>query len=199
MPPQTQITGVVSAPPESSGSRPDAHWMSHEMEVPYMARLATMMRGETAQLDAAAQTGVAAWCYKTMAMALFRGSPAYAGAGAHPALNRTHEAPKEATVLVGRFVGPSELLIDGYSQRFDLSPTPDPRDSSPDEIMTGELFKVSLGGSRRCLPRWNPRTADRNATRECGRRCRGAPCRCGRTSPRLPPAAGPFGRVGRPV
>jgi hypothetical protein len=121
-------------------------WMSRELEVPNISRLRPMLHDEVALLDAEARMGLSAWSYKTMAMALFRTSgPSYSSPAHLRYLHQHRRAPDEARVFLGRYEGPTDCLIDGYTQRFDLSPTPDYRDSPPDQILSGELFKLRLG------------------------------------------------------
>lgn len=83
---------------------------------------------------------------QTTAMALFRtAGPSYSTAAHLSYLHQTHQAPEEAAVFLGHYGQPTEILIDGFSQRFDLAPATQAQSHNPHGALAGEILKLRMG------------------------------------------------------
>jgi hypothetical protein len=117
--------------------------MSAEIEQPNIARLAQMFKGETVVLDPHARSGIAAWIYKTSAMALFRGSGRPSNAHLRD-LYSTHRAPEEAGIFLARFDPVTDVMVDGFSQLLKLAPMEDVKNVDPSSILSAEILKLRI-------------------------------------------------------
>ncbi len=121
-------------------------WMNSDIEVPARRWMSSLLMARTSILGADARRDIAAWTYKTTAMALFRtAGPSYSTAAHLSYLHQTHQAPEEAAVFLGHYGQPTEILIDGFSQRFDLAPATQAQSHNPHGALAGEILKLRMG------------------------------------------------------
>ena len=121
-------------------------WMNSDIEVPARRWIGSMLMARSSILSADARRDIAAWTYKTTAMALFRtAGPSYSTAAHLSYLHQTHQAPEEAAVFLGHYGQPTEILIDGFCQRFDLAPAPQAESENAQGVLAGEIFKLRMG------------------------------------------------------